>query len=34
MSQEVPKRILREATPEGRMSEYLSGIDYLPRDVR
>ena len=34
MDQFAHSSVVMFATPEGKMSEYLSGIDYLPRDVR
>lgn len=34
MDQFAHSSVIMFATPEGRMSEYLAGIDYLPRDVR
>ncbi len=34
MDQFAHSSVIMIATPEGRMSKYLSGIDYQPRDVR
>ncbi len=34
MDQYAHSSVIMIATPDGRMSKYLSGIDYLPRDVR
>lgn len=34
MDQYAHSSVIMIATPEGRMSKYLSGIDYQPRDVR